>query len=55
MSQTIANCFRMILQTIGQRIKHVTKPANSSLVSDMVISLTRSKHDLLIENALLRQ
>ena len=33
----------------------MTRPANGSGVGNLIIDLTRSKHDLLVENALLRQ
>ena len=36
-------------------IKHCTKPATLSLISGGLADLTRSRTDLIVENALLRQ
>ena len=55
MIQTIANRLRFVAQTIVKRIKQMTRPANGSSASNLVMDLARSKHDLLVENALLRQ
>ena len=55
MIQTIANRLRFVAQTIVKRIKQMTRPANGSRTSNPAMDLARSKHDLLIENALLRQ
>ena len=37
------------------KIKHWAKPASLSLISDVISDLTRSRSDLIVENALLRQ
>jgi hypothetical protein len=55
MIKTIAKRLRFVAQTIVKRIKQMTRPANGARTSNLVIDLTRSKHDLLVENALLRQ
>ena len=38
-----------------QHIKHWAKPATLSLISGVISDLTRSRSDLIVENALLRQ
>ena len=38
-----------------QRLKHWAKPATLSLISGVVSDLNRSRSDLVVENALLRQ
>ena len=40
---------------LQQRIKHWAKPATLSLFSGVLSDLTRSRADLIVENALLRQ
>ena len=55
MIRTIANRLRFIAQTVVKRIKQMTRPANGPCNSNLVMDLTRSKHDLLVKNALLRQ
>ena len=54
MIQIIADRLRFVAQTIVKRVKQITRPANGSRTSNLVIDIARSKHDLLIENALLR-
>jgi len=44
-----------ILHWLQERIKHWTKPATSVLTIGMLSDLTRSRTDLVVENALLRQ
>ncbi len=55
MIQTIATRLRFVAQTVVKRIKQMTRPANGSGTSSLVMDLARSKHHLLVENALLRQ
>ncbi len=43
------------LSWLFQRLKHWTQPTTSSLVSGITTDLIRSRTDLLIENAMLRQ
>jgi hypothetical protein len=40
---------------LQERIKHWTKPATSVLIIGLLSDLTRSRADLAVENALLRQ
>jgi len=40
---------------LKERIKHWTKPVSSVLIIGILSDLTRSRTDLLVENALLRQ
>ena len=44
-----------ILHWLQERIKHWTKPATSVLTIGILSDLTRSRADLVVENALLRQ
>ncbi|MBV5347456.1 helix-turn-helix domain-containing protein [bacterium] len=44
-----------ILRWLQERIKHWTKPATSVLIIGALSDLTRSRTDLVVENALLRQ
>ncbi len=44
-----------ILHWLQARIKHWTKPATSVLIISILLDLTRSRTDLVVENALLRQ
>jgi hypothetical protein len=44
-----------ILLWLQERIKLWTKPATSVLIIDTLSDLTRSRTDLVVENALLRQ
>jgi putative transposase len=49
------NVLKPFLFQLQQRIKHWAKPANLSLISGVLSDLTRSRSDLVVENALLRQ
>jgi len=44
-----------ILDWLQECFKHWTKPASSVLIIDILSDLTRSRTDLVVENALLRQ
>ena len=55
MIQTIPKRLRFVAYAIVKCIKQMTRPANGSGTGNLIIDLTRSKHDLLVENALLRQ
>ena len=44
-----------LLLWLQQRIKHWTKPAAAVLISGLLTDVTRSRSDLIVENALLRQ
>ena len=45
---------RYILFQFKQKIKQWAKPATQSLISGVLSDLTRSRSDLIVENALLR-
>jgi transposase InsO family protein len=47
--------WKYFLFQFQQHIKHWAKPATLSLVSGVISDLTRSRFDLIVENALLRQ
>ncbi|MFZ1042697.1 MAG: hypothetical protein WCA79_04045 [Anaerolineales bacterium] len=44
-----------LLLWLQQHIKHWTKPATAVLISGLLTNVTRSRSDLIVENALLRQ
>ena len=44
-----------ILDWLQERVKHWIKPATSVLLVGILSDLTRSRTDLVVENALLRQ
>ena len=46
---------RSLLQAIKQRLRQWTKPDNRAPILDVALDLTRSKSELLMENALLRR
>jgi putative transposase len=43
-----------LLFWLQQHIKHWTKPATEALISGLLTDVTRSRSDLIVENALLR-
>ena len=47
--------WKYFLFQFQQQIKHWAKPATLSLISGVISDLTRSRSDLIVENALLRQ
>ena len=47
--------WKYFLFQFQQQIKHWAKPATVSLISGFISDLTRSRSDLIVENALLRQ
>ena len=47
--------WKYFLFQFQQRLKHWAKPATLSLISGVVSDLNRSRSDLIVENALLRQ
>ena len=47
--------WKYFLFQFQQKIKHWAKPATLSLISGVLSDLTRSRSDLIVENALLRQ
>lgn len=50
-----AHAISCLLSFLNQAFYHLTQPARSSLVLNMAADLTRSKAELIAENALLRQ
>ncbi len=44
-----------LCQAVKQRLRQWTKPDNHTLVLNAAMDLTRSKSELMLENALLRQ
>ncbi len=44
-----------LLLWLQQHIKHCTKPATAVLIPGLLVDVTRSRSDLIMENALLRQ
>ena len=55
MISSLRQCFEYILDTIAQHIQRWVKLENPSLFTDAVFDLTRSKSELMLENAFLRQ
>ena len=55
MISSLRQCFGYILNTIAQHIQRWVKLKNPSLFADAVFDLTRSKSELMLENAFLRQ
>ena len=47
--------WKYFLFQFQQHLKHWAKPATISLISGVLSDLTRSRSDLIVENALLRQ
>jgi hypothetical protein len=46
---------RTLSQAVIQRLRQWTKPDNHTLTLNTALDLTRSKSELILENALLRQ
>jgi hypothetical protein len=55
LAQQIKSCVVRVVREIEQRFKQWTKPNNESLVAGTLADVTRSKGELIAENALLRQ
>ena len=51
----IRRCLNALCHEVNQRLRRWTKPYNQSLPLNVVLDLTRSKSELVLENALLRQ
>jgi putative transposase len=51
----LACCLRPLIQYLNERYKQWTKPDTESLVTGTLMDATRSKGDLIAENAFLRQ
>jgi hypothetical protein len=55
MFATILNTCKTIINRIKNKIKQLTKPVTPSLAAGTVSDISRSKADLMVENAILRQ
>ncbi|MBL8132075.1 MAG: transposase [Anaerolineae bacterium] len=53
--QALRQGFVFILQRVEQRLKHWTQPTNAGLLLGTITDMTRSKSELIAENAFLRQ
>jgi hypothetical protein len=51
----LARCVRPVIGYLNKRYKQWTKPDTESLVIGTLVDATRSKRDLIAENAFLRQ
>lgn len=51
----VRNSIDALGQAVKQRLRQWTKPDNHTLVLNAALDLTRSKAELVLENALLRQ
>jgi putative transposase len=48
-------CLHPLIEYLNERYKHWTKPDTDSLITGTVVDVTRTKRDLIAENAFLRQ
>jgi hypothetical protein len=55
LAQQIKSCAVNVVRKIEQGFKQWTKPRRESLVVGILADVTRSKNELIAENALLRQ
>jgi putative transposase len=55
MFATILNTCQLFLSRHKEKFKKITRPATASLAKDILSDVPRSKYDLIIENAILRQ
>ncbi len=55
MISLICQCFEHILNAVTQHIQRWVKPNNPSLFADAALDITRSKAELMLENAFLPQ
>ena len=55
MLTAIINTCKSFLNRIKDKIKNITKPATATLAAGAISDLPRSKSDLIVENAILRQ
>jgi hypothetical protein len=51
----IRRCLNALCHEVKERLRRGTKPYNQSLALNVVLDLTRSKSELVLENPLLRQ
>jgi hypothetical protein len=55
MLTAIINTCKSFLNRIKDKIKNITKPTTATLAVGAISDLPRSKSDLIVENAILRQ
>jgi putative transposase len=55
MFATILNTFLSFLSRLKVKFEKITRPATASLTTGILSDVPRSKYDLIIENAILRQ
>ena len=55
MISSLQHFFELILHIIAQQVQRWAKPGNPSMLSGAIIDLTRSRSELVLENAFLRQ
>ncbi len=55
MTSSLRQCFKYILNAVAQHTQRWVKPDNPSLFADTALDLSRSKAELILENAFLRQ
>jgi putative transposase len=55
MLTTVLNACKKVINRIKAQLKRLTKPATADIVGGALSDLPRSKTDLIVENAILRQ
>ena len=55
MASSLRQCFKYISNTVAQHTQQWVKPENPSLFANTALDLSRSKAELILENAFLRQ
>ena len=53
--ELLTRCLNPLIHYLNQRYRQWTKPDTTSLVTSTLVDVTRSKRDLIAENAFLRQ
>ena len=53
--ELLTRCLYPLIHYLNQRYRQWTKPDTTSLVTSTLVDVTRSKRDLIAENAFLRQ
>ena len=55
MFRTIINACKKVVNFVKEKIKQLLKPAPVAIAAGALADLPRSKSDLIVENAMLRQ
>jgi len=55
LSTLAQRCLRLLCQHLIRLLRNWTRPDNKSLTSSVTANMTRSRLDLILENAFLRQ